>query len=108
MAKRAFYAAIRLQSATTSGISYPHIGSAAFTSLYNKANKIILKLNNKDAAQALDSQSIEDIVESINQYIKTKNFTDTNIQAACKLKSGAIVVYTAHDSKTKKHLENDC
>lgn len=49
------------------GISYPFIGSAAFISSYNKANKIIIKFNNKDAAQALDSQSTEDIMENINQ-----------------------------------------
>ena len=108
IAGRASYAAIASRSATTPGISYPPIGSAAFTSSYNKANKIIIKLNDKDAARALDSQSTENIVESINQYVKTKNIMDTDIRAARKLKSGDIAVLTANDSETKKLLENDC
>ena len=46
-------------------------------------------------------------MESINQYVKTKNITDTDIRAARKLKSGDIAVHTANDSETKNLLEND-
>lgn len=108
IAKRAFYTAIALQNATTPKVSYLLIGNTAFTSSYNKANQIIIKLNNKAAARALDSQSTKDIVESMNQYVKTKNITDTDIQAVHKLKSGNIAIYTTNDSKIKKLLENNC
>ncbi len=47
-------------------------------------------------------------MESINQYLKTKNITDTDIRAARKLKSGDIAVYTANDGKIKRLLQNDC
>lgn len=50
IAKRASYTAIVLQSATTLGISYLFTGNTVFTSLCNKANKIIIKFNNKDVA----------------------------------------------------------
>ena len=50
IAGKASYTAITLQSATTPGISYLPTGSAVFTSSYNKANKIIIKLNDKNAA----------------------------------------------------------
>ncbi len=75
---------------------------------YSKANEIIIKLNDKSAARALDSQSPKDIVGNINQYVKTKNIRDTVIRASRKLKSGDIVVYTANDGKTKKLPQNDC
>lgn len=44
-------------------------------------------------------------MESINQYIKTKNITDTDIRAARKLKSGDIAVHMANDRETKKLSE---
>ena len=47
-------------------------------------------------------------MENINQYVKTKNITDTDIRAARKLKSGDIAVYTTNDGETKKLLQNDC
>lgn len=43
-------------------------------------------------------------MESINQYVKTKNITNTEIQAARKLKSGDI----AANGETKNLLENNC
>ena len=79
IARRASYAVIALQSVTMPEIFYPFIGSTAFINLYNKTKKIIIKLNNKDEARTLNSQSTKDIVESINQYVKTKNITDTDI-----------------------------
>ena len=79
IAEKTFYAAIVLRGTTISGIFYLPKGSAAFTSLYNKANEIIIKHNDKNAAQALNSQFRKDIVESINQYIKTKNIKDIDV-----------------------------
>lgn len=73
---------------------------------YNKAHKIIIKLNDKSAARALDHQSPKDIVENINQYVKSKNITDTDIRAAQKLKSDDIIIYTVNDAETKNLLEN--
>ena len=47
-------------------------------------------------------------MESINQYVKIKNITDTDIRAARKLKSGNNTIYTANAGETKKLLENNC
>ena len=47
-------------------------------------------------------------MESINQYVKSKNITDTDIRAAQKLKSGDIAIYIANAGETKKLLENNC
>ena len=108
MTGKASYATIASRGATAAGISPLLPTNAPFPNSYSKAHKIIIKLNDKSAARALDSQSPKDIVESINQYVKSKNIIDTDIQAARKLKSGDIAVYAANDSKTKKLLENDC
>lgn len=76
---RVFYIVIILQSVIILEISYLSSGSITFTNLYNKVNKIIIKLNNKDVAQVLNSKSIENIMESINQYVKIKNIMDKDI-----------------------------
>ncbi len=108
MTGKASYATIASQGATEAGTSSLLPTSAPFLNSYSKANEIIIKLNDKSEARALDSQSSKDIVESIYQYVKTKNITDTDIRAARKLKSSDIVVYTANDGETKKLLHNDC
>ncbi len=102
------YATIASRGATAAKTSSIPSTNAPFPNSYNKAHEIIIKLNDKSAARALDSQSPKDIVESINQYMKTKNITDTDIRVARKLKSSDIAVYTANDTETKKFLENDC
>ncbi len=50
IAEKAFYAAITSRIGTTLEIFYPLVSSAAFTNSYNKANEIIVKLNDKDEA----------------------------------------------------------
>lgn len=50
IAERVFYAAIALQSEITPGISYSLIGYTAFTSIYNKGNKIMINFNDKNVA----------------------------------------------------------
>ncbi len=105
---KASYSTIASQGATAAGTSSLPPTNAPFSNSYSKANEIIIKLNDKSAARALDSQSPKDIVESINQYMKTKHITDTDIRAVRKLKNGNIAVYTANDGKTKKLLQNDC
>lgn len=79
----------------------PHASNAAPNSPYNKANEIIIKLSDKNATQALDSQSSGDIIERINEFLKIKKITDMDIQAARKLCSGDIAVHTTNDVKTK-------
>ncbi len=108
MTKKASYATIVSRDATAAGTSPLPPTNTPFSNSYSKVNKIIIKLNDKSAAQALDSQSPEDIVEGINQYVKKKNITDTDIRAARKLKSSDIAVYTANDGETKKLLQNYC
>ncbi len=102
MTKKASYATIASRGATAARTSSLPPTNASFSNSYSKANKIIIKLNDKSEARALDSQFPKDIVESVNQYVKTKNITDMDIRAARKLKSGDIAVYTANDDETKK------
>ncbi len=92
MTGKASYATIASRGATAAGTSPLPPTNASFSNSYSKANEIILKLIDKSAARALDSQSPENIVESINQYVKTKNITDTDIRASRKLKNGDIAV----------------
>lgn len=67
MTGRASYATIASRGATAVKTSSIPSTNAPFPNSYSsKAHEIIIKLNDKSAAQALDSQSLEDIVESIN------------------------------------------
>lgn len=61
------------------GISSLYPINMPFSNSYSKAYKIIIKLNNKSIAQALDSQSFKNIVKSINQYMKIKKIIDMEI-----------------------------
>ncbi len=108
MTGKASYATIASRGATAAGTSPLPPTNVLFSNSYSKANEIIIELNDKSAARALESQSPENILEIINQYVKTKNIMDTDIQAARKLKSGDIAVYIANDGETKKLLQNDC
>lgn len=108
MTKKASYTTIASRGATAAGTSRLSPTNTPFPNSYSKAHEIIIKLNDKSTAWALNSQSPEDIVESINQYVKMKNIMDTDIWAARKLKSGDIAVYIANNGETKKLLENDC
>lgn len=106
MTRKLFYVILASWGAArTSPIPLTNI---LFPYFYSKAYKIIIKVNDKSAAQVLDSQSPKNIMESIHQCVKTKNIMDTDIWATWKLKSGNIAVYIANNNKTKKLLENDC
>lgn len=102
------YTTIALQGPTATRTSSLSLINASFPNFYSKTHKIIIKLNNKSAARALNSQLPKNIQKSINQYMKTKIITDTDIQAAWKLKIGSIALYTANDNEIKKLLENNC
>lgn len=82
------YANIASQGAAqkaTTRISFPATPSP--TPAFNKANKIIIKLDDKDSTQALNTQSSENIVRDINYYLHAKNISHTSIRAARKLKT---------------------
>ena len=54
---------------------------------YNKVNKIIIKLDDKDSARAFSHQSPKNILQDINHYLQAKNISYTYICEAQKLKS---------------------
>ncbi|WP_375449372.1 hypothetical protein [uncultured Nostoc sp.] len=109
-------------SAPTSNLLYANVASqgaarkaAAGISLpittpppsYNKVNKIIIKLDDKDSAQALSTQSSENILRDINHYLQVKGISHTDIRTARKLKSGDIAIHTANEMETKKLVEEE-
>ncbi len=64
--EKASYSLVTSRSETILKKIYLLVSNAMFTNSYNKANKIIVKLNNKDLARDLDNQYTENIVGSIN------------------------------------------
>ena len=74
---------------------------------YNKANKIIIKLNDKNNAQALSTQSSENILRDINHYLQVKGISQIDIHAARKFRSGDIAIYTANEIEIKKLVEEE-
>ncbi len=84
-------------SAPTSNLSYANITSqgAAKTAAsgftmpintpppsYNKANKIIIKLDDKDSDRAFNTQSPKNILRDINHYLQAKSISHTDIHTA--------------------------
>ena len=74
---------------------------------YNKANEIVIKLNDKDSTTALSTQSPENTLRDINHYLQAKNISHTDIRAARKLKSGDIAIHTANEIETQKLVEEE-
>lgn len=74
---------------------------------YNKANEIVIKLNDKDSVTALSNQSPENILQDINHFLQAKNISHTEIRAAQKLKSGDIAIHSANKKETKKLVEEE-
>lgn len=106
-ASKPTYANIASQGATrksTSGISS---SVNPISAPYNKANEIVIKLNDKDSVIAFSIQSSENILRDINHYLQTKNISHTDIRAAQKLKSGDIAIHTANEKETEKLLEEE-
>ncbi len=84
-------------SAPTSNLSYTNIASqrearkaangvlphiSTFPPSYNKANEIIIKLDDKDIARAFSTQSPKNILQDINHYLQAKNISNTDIHTA--------------------------
>ncbi len=102
------YANVASQGANrkaTAGISFS--ATTAPTPAFNKANEIIIKIDDKDSTRTLNTQSPENIVRDINHYLQAKNISNTNIRAARKLKSGDIAIHTANETETKKLVEEE-
>ncbi len=99
------YANVASQGATwksTSGISS---SANPISAPYNKANEIVIKLNDKNSVTALSTQSPENILRDINHYLQAKNISHTDLRAARKLKSGDIAIHTANEKETEKLIE---
>lgn len=74
------YANVASQGANrkaTAGISFS--ATTTPTPAFNKANEIIIKIDDKDSTR---TQSPENIVRDINHYLQAKNISNTNIRAA--------------------------
>lgn len=54
---------------------------------FNKANKIIIKIDNKDSTQMLNMRFPKNIVQDINHYLQAKSISNTNIYMAEKIKA---------------------
>ena len=109
-------------SAPNSNLSYANVASqvaakkaAAGISLpittplpsYNKVNEIIIKLDDKNSAQTLSTQSSENILRDINHYLQVKGISHTDICTARKFRNGDIAIHTANKMETKKLVEEE-
>lgn len=101
------YANVVSQGATwksTSGISsFVNPISAP----YNKANEIVIKLNDKDSIIALSTQSPKNILRDIHHYLQAKNISHTDLHAAWKLKSGDIAIHIANKKELEKLIKEE-
>lgn len=74
---------------------------------YNKAHKIVIKLNNKDSATVFSTLSPKNILRDINHYLHAKNISHTDFRVAQKLKSGDIAIHIVNKKETKKLIKEE-
>lgn len=75
--------------------------------LYNKNNKIIVKLNDVASTKEMKNQVSKKLAYSINIYLIKKNITIIKLRAAQTLPSGNIAIQITNQKKAEKLREKD-
>ena len=73
---------------------------------YNKTHKVIVKLNDMNAAKVLQNQSPKEVTYTIDAQLKAKNITDQSIRVARCLKSGNVAIQMVDDREMEKLKKN--
>ena len=70
--------------------------------LYNKNNKIVVKLNNNALAEEMKKQAPKEVAHRIDAYLLKNNITTTKLRAVQTLPSGDIAIQTINKEKVEK------
>ncbi len=70
--------------------------------LYNKNNKIVVKLNDDTSAEEIKKQAPEEVTYRIDAYLTENNITATKFCTARTLPSGDIAIQTTNEEEIEK------
>ena len=71
------------------------------SSLYNKNNEIVVKLNNNASTEEMKKQAPKEVAQRIDAYLIENNITTTRLHATLTLPSRDVAIQT----RTKKEAE---
>lgn len=75
--------------------------------LYNKNNKIVVKLNNVTLAKEMKKQASKKVTHRIDAYLVKNNITATKLCVTQTLPNSDIVIQTTNEEKPKKLRRKD-
>ena len=75
--------------------------------LYNKNNKIVVKLHDATSAEEMKKQAPEEVAHRIDAYLAENNIMATKLHAAQTLPSGDIAIQTTNEEEAENLGDED-